>query len=59
MKFEIEITRKALMDFRRAIHNIDENIGPDPVEILREFFFFEYPFNTIDLRDKVKIKEVK
>lgn len=56
MKFEVEIKREDLQKFGDALDDID--VGPKEKfaeDIFREFFFFEYPADSIDLRDKVRI----
>lgn len=59
MKFQVEITKKDLNEFAKRISDAgDFPFETNPKKQFREFFFWEYD-NSLDLRNKVRIKEIK
>ena len=56
MKFEVEIEREDLQKFSDILDDLD--VGPKEKfaeNIFREFFFFEYPADSLDLRNKIGV----
>lgn len=58
MKFEIDVKKKDLKEFAKRISDAgDFPLITDPVDQLREFFFWEYR-GTPDIRDQVRIRRI-